>query len=794
MIDNYFPDYIANDCDDQLPVISSIGHGEKGMDANVSIKQQDDTTFILESTDDDGRQEWESENLHAGVISIKQQTPESFIMSLTRGGVVVFNEEIKLPVLPGTTTYIATSSKLPAPTQVFSYEELKPNLPESDWQGFVPPPSVWDGFMPPRLYDVVIYQERRNDHDIWLTIGYVVSSQEKEQNVIVRKVRSFEFNASEIKYNDEQTQFGIDTIQQAIEYLYEEIIESISKSLHFVGLVSLSSPQNFIKPGTLWIDLDHMPNIDEMPIACKKFTTDNEWVDADPYSPSTFDWWANKNDDLGYYWFADDWNINDYVADEETITITSSGHLALKDKGIRLKHLSDEVNEALADKVDKVDGKGLSTNDFTEVEKEKLAGVDRAINDEIEFVNIYQIDNTTVVFTTDRQLTDNDMAAFWNGTTGDDIADFEVTGDNPYTCVFEESLSGKWGCRIDEAFPTIKSAEYSYPDLTVIGINFTDVIGTKVNGNLYSDWEVIDDTHLVLHNPPYYQSQYIIELESQKGWTRPFTYKKPSLTGNYIGFTIQGTDTFHIPTNDKAIDFKQDYDWDIFVNGQFYGRYKGQITSSHNDIPIVIPSLGLTTMTIMIQPHDPEEIGWGFLFGGNAYPTPSEIENSARIIDVFKVAETARQYEEYGTSMYSFTNMFINTSITAIYANLFSYVNTPPGANIAYDNYAFSKTFANCPFLKHIYVPLTGRAAPYMQPYMSTAFSEMFANSGTDESVSEITIGSGQDHDLLFGMPLADIYNGNYSQGNKGAFIGDGWKYKYAGYNELPAGWNYEGQ
>lgn len=37
--------------------------------------------------------------------------------------------------------------------------------------------------------------------------------------------------------------------------------------------------------------------------------------------------------------------------------------------------VSDQITNAIANKVDKVDGKGLSTNDYTTTEKNKLAGI-----------------------------------------------------------------------------------------------------------------------------------------------------------------------------------------------------------------------------------------------------------------------------------------------------------------------------------------------------------------------------------------------------------------------------------
>ena len=43
-----------------------------------------------------------------------------------------------------------------------------------------------------------------------------------------------------------------------------------------------------------------------------------------------------------------------------------------------------KVKSALSSKVDKVNGKGLSTNDYTTEEKDKLAGIASISNDQID--------------------------------------------------------------------------------------------------------------------------------------------------------------------------------------------------------------------------------------------------------------------------------------------------------------------------------------------------------------------------------------------------------------------------
>lgn len=69
------------------------------------------------------------------------------------------------------------------------------------------------------------------------------------------------------------------------------------------------------------------------------------------------DVWNVEADGMNYAWTGTEW-------DALGGSIDLSGYMT-----------TEQVNAALANKVDKVDGKGLSTNDFTTEEKTKLAGL-----------------------------------------------------------------------------------------------------------------------------------------------------------------------------------------------------------------------------------------------------------------------------------------------------------------------------------------------------------------------------------------------------------------------------------
>jgi hypothetical protein len=77
-----------------------------------------------------------------------------------------------------------------------------------------------------------------------------------------------------------------------------------------------------------------------------------------PATANMFDLYAVLDESHGYYWFGDEWNLLDFSIDLSAYYTTT------------------ETDSLLALKVDKVDGKGLSTNDYTTAEKNKLSGIE----------------------------------------------------------------------------------------------------------------------------------------------------------------------------------------------------------------------------------------------------------------------------------------------------------------------------------------------------------------------------------------------------------------------------------
>ena len=84
---------------------------------------------------------------------------------------------------------------------------------------------------------------------------------------------------------------------------------------------------------------------------------------------------------------ATNWSTNNPVLldGEEILVVTNAGEVRKKvgDGSKRyneLPFIDEPIRTLIAGKVDKVDGKGLSTNDYTTTEKEKLDGIEDGAN------------------------------------------------------------------------------------------------------------------------------------------------------------------------------------------------------------------------------------------------------------------------------------------------------------------------------------------------------------------------------------------------------------------------------
>jgi hypothetical protein len=135
-----------------------------------------------------------------------------------------------------------------------------------------------------------------------------------------------------------------------------ELVDEVkSATYHFVGYVNTEAPSgNGLKVGDLWYEGVTLP-LETFTVYT--YTSDGWSENMTNYTHVMFDLWANQLDTHGYYWFNNEWNKIDQNVD------LSIYRTALQ---------QDEID---AEKVDKIPGKGLSTEDFTSDEKEKLSGI-----------------------------------------------------------------------------------------------------------------------------------------------------------------------------------------------------------------------------------------------------------------------------------------------------------------------------------------------------------------------------------------------------------------------------------
>lgn len=146
-------DAIANECDDQLPGVSTIGRGPRGDSWNPEILENTDDTFKFDLVNDrtDEHYPEDAPNLHAGklVSNVEEVDGKLFlVLTLYRGGSEEWNRSIELP--PG-----------PKGSYSFIYKDDRPIRVSDAWIASIPANKLQlTNVMPeeqpsPRNYDVV---------------------------------------------------------------------------------------------------------------------------------------------------------------------------------------------------------------------------------------------------------------------------------------------------------------------------------------------------------------------------------------------------------------------------------------------------------------------------------------------------------------------------------------------------------------------------------------------------------------------------------------------------------------
>lgn len=102
-----------------------------------------------------------------------------------------------------------------------------------------------------------------------------------------------------------------ETLISAVNHIWKELVSLEGKILKFKGFISTTTPTGTIKDGSLWYESATLPTT--FPINVKTYNaTTSQWsTTTSQYTPEALDLWSNLNDDKGYYWFGNAWNIID---------------------------------------------------------------------------------------------------------------------------------------------------------------------------------------------------------------------------------------------------------------------------------------------------------------------------------------------------------------------------------------------------------------------------------------------------------------------------------------------------
>lgn len=144
-----------------------------------------------------------------------------------------------------------------------------------------------------------------------------------------------------------------------------EVLETVDKTVlgainelnrietyQFKGYVSTTEPTGTLKEGELWWLAEEMP--EEFPILPYEYK-DGAWVESETqYTPNSLDLWANLENDHGYYWFGNHWNLVDIdiEVDGETIDFNDAGQIKVADEAIKNKHINPELKATVIEEDD----------------------------------------------------------------------------------------------------------------------------------------------------------------------------------------------------------------------------------------------------------------------------------------------------------------------------------------------------------------------------------------------------------------------------------------------------------
>lgn len=232
-----------------------------------------------------------------------------------------------------------------------------------------------------------------------------------------------------------------DTHIASSKLIYEKLIDS-KRGFAFKGYVSTTEPSGDIHKGDLWYESSSVEMPTVFPISVKQYNGVTWVVLAGGYSPSSLDLWANKNNNKGYYWFGNDWNLLDFNAgvDNVTITYNSADKLEVKDGGISTVKLANHA--VTFDKI-ATDSVANTINENTPSESKLTteSAVKEFVMGKVSYVHVQNLSKKTWTITHNLNYFPNVTVIDSAGTNV--IGEINYTSSNVLEVTFSGEMTGK---------------------------------------------------------------------------------------------------------------------------------------------------------------------------------------------------------------------------------------------------------------------------------------------------------------------------------------------------------------
>lgn len=206
------PDYIANDCDDQLPLLSTVGRGPRGHGVKPVVVSKQPGKFEFAIVDDvTGQTVWQSGNIAGDVIDSIRNIPDD---NPEAGGYA--SVDVHVTGATGSRTYTITLPPGAAGSRIYVCEEVKQRTTDgtyrfADAELLIYGYGSWADKPYPRTSDIVFF---RVDDGHTLALG-TVEAVDKGQVVVTSRVDLDVLSQLSIGSNGHWYINGVDTGQVA---------------------------------------------------------------------------------------------------------------------------------------------------------------------------------------------------------------------------------------------------------------------------------------------------------------------------------------------------------------------------------------------------------------------------------------------------------------------------------------------------------------------------------------------------------------------------------------------------